>query len=683
MFILLFFSFSKSQILDGFINTNNESDKKCPIVVTSVKSPQAVNAEDVIQESPKHYRENLFLLRPHGASEPNLEPDKETVVDGNNTKPFQDAKTALTNSEQKIKEIAETIKTQYPELHLTWEKKAYEFYNKIQPNGLKDLILLQEKINITSKKLVALKIRRDLEAVEKLLRAEVAVISTYCNGFEEVITFFLETVEKNCPQTESEKDTFFKELYEKVNAVDPEKLLRLKIQKKLGKVIAKIGKYLEKKTTIEINSEEFLKIIEPCVPRETILKITKAEEELSILEERLKNYQDNFKDGINQFIVLKYVLNKKTDKNSDLYNEARKSIANYYIAVFSGMLVSDFKNDIIMEELDQNKILTDAKIELKNNKIARDFYEKMIILMKKSLGFEKNNTIFTIIKKIQKILPEKNTSMGIYEPWNPEGKNRENILFSIKELGSLQAHITNLIKICKDEVKLPIEQVTFVRNYENMYEYQLNIKGVKDPLIFVVFVHMEYNESPALSPNFKGMKECWMFAAEDALTLQIFAHELAHVIDFYKNNKTISEAIHSMTSELPAIFAEQVKAPLMERYSPQEILLPMMFFLKKQDVAFEALQLNHETREFISYVLDSLGDKKELIIKNLRRPTGYFINEMIVRYLEKKGIKTSVGEIIDLCKDSSLEKVLDHYKISIKDLASLAWDVYFAKAVSN
>jgi hypothetical protein len=299
------------------------------------------------------------------------------------------------------------------------------------------------------------------------------------------------------------------------------------------------------------------------------------------------------------------------------------------------------------------------------------------------LNSKKNNTIFRIANKINNILPEKNTSVEMHEPWNPEGKNRENILDSIKKLGSLQAHITHLIKMCKDEVKLPIKQVTFVRNYENMYEYQLKIKGVKDPLIFVVFVHMEYSNSPGVNPNFKGTKEYWMLAAEDALTLTVFAHELAHVVDFYKNNQTISEVMNSMTIELPAIFAEQVKTPMFERYSPQEILLPMMFFLKEKDVAFEALQLNNETREFINYVLNLLGDKKESIIKNLRIPTGYFINEMIVRYLKKNDIKTSVGEIIDLCKNGSLEDVLNHYKIDIKDLASLAWDVYFAKAVSN
>lgn len=56
---------------------------------------------------------------------------------------------------------------------------------------------------------------------------------------------------------------------------------------------------------------------------------------------------------------------------------------------------------------------------------------------------------------------------------------------------------------------------------------------------------------------------------------------------------------------------------------------------------------------------------------------------MIVRYLKNKGIKTSVGKIIDLGKDGSLEDVLNHYNIKIKDLASLALEVYFAKAVSN
>ena len=168
--------------------------------------------------------------------------------------------------------------------------------------------------------------------------------------------------------------------------------------------------------------------------------------------------------------------------------------------------------------------------------------------------------------------------------------------------------------MCKDEVKLPIKQVVFVRNYENMYEYELTIKGVAEPVAFVVFVHMEYSNPPGINPKFKGTKECWMLAAEDALTLTVFAHELGHVVDVYKNNKTIFEAINSMTRELPAIFAEQVKAPLLERQSSQDIFFLMMFFLKEKDAAFEALQLNHETREFISYVLNSLGGKKELII---------------------------------------------------------------------
>jgi predicted transcriptional regulator len=192
MFILLFFSFSNSNslILDNVIIKNNESDKNRPIIVKHEEIDQGAKGltEVFIQEPPKHYFENLSLFSSHIVSEPNLEEDKErlnkeTVVDKNNTKPFQDEKRALTDSEQKITEIAKKIKTQHPELYIALEKKAYEFYNKMQLNGFKDLMSLQEQIDNTSKKLVALKIRKDLKIVKTLLKEESFVNSVDYKNF--------------------------------------------------------------------------------------------------------------------------------------------------------------------------------------------------------------------------------------------------------------------------------------------------------------------------------------------------------------------------------------------------------------------------------------------------------------------------------------------------------------------
>ena len=399
MFILLFFSFSfsKSQILDDVISRNNKSDKYSSIAVNPEESAQAANGlkKNVIQKFPKHYLENLSLFSSHSVSEPNLESDKETVVDENNTKPFQDEKTAFIDLEQKVIEIAGTIKTQHPELYVTLETKAYEFSNKMQPNELKDFISLQEEINSTNKKLVALKIKRDLEIVKKLLKEKVVVTWAYYENFKDVITFFLETFKKNCPQTELEEDAFFEELRKKVNNVDPNKQFKLEIQKMLGNGIAKIGKYLEEKTTLGITQEELSKI-EQYVSKETLLEITAVEEKLSNLEKILKSNQNNFKNGINQFIVLEYVLNKKTDKNSDLYKKARTSIADYYIA--ATLEVFSLTNDIIMEELGQDENLTDSEIELKNTKIAHKFYKNMITCMKQSLEFKKIKKIIQYLK---------------------------------------------------------------------------------------------------------------------------------------------------------------------------------------------------------------------------------------------------------------------------------------------